>query len=178
MTWGRFNPPHLGHTKLIEAVLVVGIFLSADTAVFISKTEGPEDPLPYDKKVAYLKQAFGSVIKDIPVTNVIALLKTLPYDDVIMIVGSDRVEQFRTLLSKYNGTEFSFKTTRVISAGERTEYPISASKMREYARQDDFETFSKSVPVGINAHALWTDVRQGLRLGRSRTTRRSNQTTP
>ena len=42
------------------------------------------------------------------------------YTDIIMVVGSDRVNEFSTLLKKYNGKgDYDFDSINVVSAGQR-----------------------------------------------------------
>ena len=41
------------------------------------------------------------------------------YNKVILVVGSDRIKDFDTLLNKYNGKDFTFDNIDVVSAGDR-----------------------------------------------------------
>ena len=76
-----------------------------------------------------------------------------------MMVGSDRVREFDTLLKKYNGVKarhgfYDFKEINVISAGERDpdadDVPgMSASKMRAYAEKNDFDNFKQAFQLEI-----------------------------
>ena len=62
-------------------------------------------------------------------------------EDVTMVVGSDRVKEFETLLKKYNGVKarhgmYKFDNINVVSAGDRDPDAegvtgMSASKMRK-----------------------------------------------
>jgi hypothetical protein len=93
------------------------------------------------------------------------------YDNLIVVVGSDRVPEFQTLLDKYNGSEFDFKTIEVISAGERDPDAddvsgMSASKLRSLAVAGDFETFKKGLPSKLKVHAkdVYETVLKGMKL--------------
>ena len=76
-----------------------------------------------------------------------------------MVVGSDRVTEFDTLLNKYNGVNgrhgyYGFDNIEVVSAGERDPDAegvtgMSASKMRAAAVDGDFDTFKMGVPSGF-----------------------------
>ena len=87
-----------------------------------------------------------------------------------MIAGSDRVPEFQKLLDKYNGKDFTFKTVKVVSAGERDPDAdgvagMSASKMRLLAKNDDFNGFKRGLPTGYRgAKQLFNDVRDGMKL--------------
>ena len=66
------------------------------------------------------------------------------YGEVIMVAGSDRIGEFQALANKYNGTEeYEYKSVKVVSSGERDpdaegDAGMSASKMREMAKHNDF----------------------------------------
>ena len=93
-----------------------------------------------------------------------------------MVGGSDRVDEYNKLLHKYNGTQkgarFNFKSIEVHSAGERDPDAegvsgISASKMREAAKEGDFDTFKKGAPSTMSVaqvKQMFNDVRKGMRL--------------
>ncbi|SVB89701.1 uncharacterized protein METZ01_LOCUS242555, partial [marine metagenome] len=94
------------------------------------------------------------------------------FTDLVMVVGSDRVKEFSSLLKTYNGVEgkrhgfYKFKTIDVVSAGERDPDAegvegMSASKMRAAAVEGDFESFQQGVPKGFkDAKKLYSDVRK------------------
>ena len=80
------------------------------------------------------------------------------YDKVIMIGGSDRVREYQDLLNKYNGqpSQYTFKVLEALSAGERDPDAdgaagMSASKMREYAKNNDYTNFKKGIPITLRA---------------------------
>ena len=90
-----------------------------------------------------------------------------------MVVGSDRVTEFETLLNKYNGVNgrhgyYGFDNIEVVSAGERDPDAegvtgMSASKMRAAAVDGDFDTFKMGVPSGFrDALKLYNDVRKNM----------------
>jgi predicted ABC-type ATPase len=92
-----------------------------------------------------------------------------------MVGGQDRVDEFKHLLTKYNGVKgphghFNFKKIEVHSAGDRDPDAegvegISASKMREHASKGNFKEFRKGVPSKMtDAHAkeMYDHVRKGM----------------
>ena len=94
-----------------------------------------------------------------------------------MIVGSDRVREFDTLLKKYNGVKgrhgfYNFESINVLSAGERDPDAegvagMSASKQRANAKENDYTAFSQGVPKNMNdkdTRKLFNDVRKGMGL--------------
>ena len=58
------------------------------------------------------------------------------YSDVYMIAGSDRVSEFKRLITQYNGKDFNFDKTEVVSGKRDPDAQgtsgISITKMRLY----------------------------------------------
>ena len=107
-TFGRFNPPTTGHEKLIKKVASVAG--SNPFRIYPSHTTNPKkDPLPHSLKVAYMRKMFkrygNSIIADKTAKTAIDIAVKL-YDDgfknITMVVGSDRVAEFKKLLNQYN----------------------------------------------------------------------------
>ena len=191
-TFGRFNPPTTGHLKLIEAVAKEagsGDYVIVPTRSF----KADKNPLKIDIKLAWMKEMFPKHAKNIITSkdlNVIikvmqsfqGLVSEGKYTDVCMVVGSDRVEEFTTLLNKYNRdkndpdkspVEYGFRTIEVKSAGERDPdndddvSGMSASKMREYVKNQQTTKFMDAVDTLLNsddALALFMDVKKGMKL--------------
>ena len=89
-----------------------------------------------------------------------------------MVVGSDRVKQFKSLAHKYNGKEYNYKKIHVLSAGQRDPDAegvagISGTKMRAHASGNDFKSFKSGLhPNHSDEHAkkLYKATRQGMNL--------------
>ena len=178
-TFGRFNPPTTGHEKLLDAVAgQAKKNVGAPYYVFASHSENAKkDPLPYAKKVAYMKKMFPKHSRTIVVDkarNVFEIAVSLHnkgHKSIVMVVGSDRVTEFNGLLNKYNGVEarhgyYGFDNIEVLSAGERDPDAegvtgMSASKMRAAASSNDFDTFKLGVPSTFKqGMSLFKDVRK------------------
>ena len=183
MAFGRMNPPTIGHLKLADKVKSVAG--SNPYRIYLSQTVGPKDPLPFPKKVAYAKKSFGSkhaksIMADRSVKTFIQAATKLNeegYTQLIMVAGSDRIQEFQRLLDRYNGKPdnkgnivFDFPDgVRVVSSGERdpdstdpTE-AISASVMRKAAQDGDFDTFKKGSPLKEpDAKKMYLDVRKNM----------------
>ena len=103
-TFGRFNPPTTGHEKLIAKVASVAG--SNKFRIYPSHTQNPKkDPLPHILKVAYMRKMFKkysrNIIADKSMKTAIMIAEKLyseGFKNLIMVVGSDRVEEFSTLL--------------------------------------------------------------------------------
>lgn len=176
MTFGRFSPPTNGHELLIRAVVNVASKNNADHVIFASRTQdSKKNPLSVVQKVAYLKHSFRGVnivAASNQIRTFIEAVKSLSgkYDNLIMVAGSDRVPEYDSLLKKYNGTEFKFKSIEVVSAGERdpdsdTASGMSATKMRQSAAENNFSKFRQGTPTAMTAamaRRMFDDVRAGL----------------
>ena len=100
--------------------------------------------------------------------------------EIFMVVGSDRVREFETILNKYNNVRsrhgyYNFENINVLSAGERDPDAegvsgMSASKMRAAAEKGDLQSFKRGLPSGYGgAEKLFKDVRTGMKLAASYT---------
>jgi nicotinic acid mononucleotide adenylyltransferase len=132
--FGRFNPPTIGHEKLINKVQQVAAKVNGKGFVFLSHTGGTaKDPIDFTTKLSYLRQHFQSDPKlsfgDIRANTIIKVMKVLEQEGrtkVIMVAGDDRVMEFQKLLNQYNGkptkagdVEYTFDSIQVVSAGQR-----------------------------------------------------------
>ena len=174
-TFGRFNPPTTGHEKLCDAVKKAN---PSDYKIFASQSQNPKkDPLQYAKKIAYMKKSFPKHKRNIVVSksrNIFEILVELnSYENLIMVVGSDRVAEFEKIINTYNGVKarhgfYEFKTVKVLSAGERDPDAegvegMSASKMRAAAADSDFDSFKLGTPLkDADAKKLYFDVRKSM----------------
>ena len=184
-TFGRFNPPTLGHEKLVTAVANVARREGGEYFVYPSHSQDPKkNPLDQTTKVNYMKKMFPKHKENIIIStgkNALQAASELHdegYTNLVMVVGSDRVKDFQTLLDRYNGDEnkahgfYDFDKIKVVSAGERDPDAegvsgMSASKMRQSAVEGDFKTFRSGIPSSLNdkdTKKMFNDIRKGMRL--------------
>jgi len=176
--FGRFNPPTTGHELLVKAVKKLAQQKNADHAIYASRSQdSKKNPLSVDKKVKYLKLMFPRttfVAANEEARTFIEAAKQLnkKYKNIVMVGGSDRVQEFKRLLNTYNGKDFHFDTIDVVSAGERDPDAddasgMSASKMRALAVKGDYTEFKKGLPStvrDIDGKRLMNDIREGMGL--------------
>lgn len=173
--FGRFQPPTTGHELLVNAVKKLA-GATADHVIYASKTEDKKsNPLPVARKVYFLKRMFPKtnfIAASAEVRTFIEAAKELnkKYKNLVMVAGSDRINEYDKILNKYNGTEFNFDTIEVVSAGERdpdsdTASGMSGTKMREAAVAGDFNKFKKGLPhtlTELDGRRLMNDIRKGM----------------
>ena len=154
ITFGRFNPPHAGHGKLLDAVKNHSGD-SGNYRIYPSRSQDhKKNPLSAHEKVGFMRQMFPDHEKAIQNNeahkNIFDIMRDLNdegHEHVTMVVGDDRVKEFEKLLNKYNGNHYNFKSINIKSAGARkddSDDPIenlSASKMRDHTSKDDHESF-------------------------------------
>ena len=179
--FGRFNPPTIGHEKLINKVKSVP---TNDYKIYLSRSEDPKkNPLSPRDKLSIMKKMFPSHARNIEInrTNMVLDIATMLYNkgytDITMVAGSDRVREFEGILKKYNGVKsrhglYDFNTINVVSAGERDPDAegatgMSASKMRAAAAKGDLKSFQKGLPSGVDAEDIMKQVRKGMSLAAS-----------
>ena len=178
--FGRFNPPTIGHAKLMKEVITQARKNNAKHIVYASaSTDKRKNPLDVNTKVKFMKKMFpDNNIKAAGGTQrtFMEILKFFNkmYGEVIMIAGSDRISEFQGLADKYNGKEYEYKKITVVSSGERDPDAegvtgISASKMREMAKKDDYRNFKLGVPnlSSTDSKALFTAVKKGMGINES-----------
>jgi len=173
-TYGRMNPPTIGHEKLIDAVKSA----SGNYAVYVSRSHDPKkNPLDVDTKLGYLKTMFPNV-KFEPAQLFLPILSNLYASgvrDIILVVGDDRVADMEKMINAYNGVKdkphgyYNFDSIQVKNAGQRDpDSPgaegMSASKMRAAAANDDYSSFKLGLPQGFKqGEKLFKDVQRGMR---------------
>ena len=161
-TFGRMNPPTVGHEKLVKKVQEVANAKNAEAQIYLSHTQNDKkDPLDYQTKIQLVQKAFGPIVKNSKSKTIIQVVQELEkngFSDIILVVGSDRVKEFKVLLNKYNRKDYTFNSISVVSAGERDPDAegvegMSASKLRSLAVEGNFETFKSGLPRKIQKEA-------------------------
>jgi len=182
-TFGRFNPPTIGHEKLVNAVAAQQKKNAGSKMyVYPSHSNDPKkNPLNHSKKTAYMRKMFKKYSRNIitakarTAIEVAVELHNKGHKAIVMVVGSDRVAEFERLLNEYNGVEgrhgyYGFDNIEVVSAGERDPDAegvegMSASKMRDAAEKGDFDSFKTGIPATLSdadKKKMYFDVRKGM----------------
>ena len=182
-TFGRMNPPTVGHEKLLDSLAKKAG--KNDYFVYLSQTsDAKKNPLDYNNKVKSVRKLFPRHARRVMVDKKVrtafdaaSQLYDKGYQNLVMVVGDDRVREFKTILEKYNGKKaqhgfYNFKSIQVLSAGTRDPDAegvegMSASKMRQFASDNEFASFAQGLPKSTSnrdAKKLFNDVRSGMGL--------------
>jgi len=183
LAFGRMNPITSGHEKLVKTVKDLAKTVGGSHHIVLSHSQDSQkNPLSGAQKLKHAERAFPGTnfsvsTKEHP--NFLKQAEKLHHAGVThlhMVGGSDRVAEFKKTLKKYNGTGegklFNFKKIEVHSAGDRDPDAegvtgMSASKMREHAKNNKFTEFKKGVPSSMShehAKQMYNDVRKGMSL--------------
>lgn len=150
-TFGRFNPPTIGHFENIDEVFSY----DGDHYIFVSKTEDSnKNPLSVKTKLEILKAArpdyadfIVSATDDWPSVPQLVnefLIKRAQYDSITMLVGEDRVDDFKALFERSKKEWPEIQELNVISSGKRKS-SVSATNMREWAKNGDYEKYQNGM---------------------------------
>jgi nicotinic acid mononucleotide adenylyltransferase len=187
-TFGRFQPPTLGHGLLFRELATAATAGGGDAFVFVSSTQDKKkNPLSVDRKVFWLERMYsGLPIRFVNTTTctidsmgkpcktifqVLDALRNAGYTHLQMYVGSDRVADFTKLLGKYESENVE-PVTIVGSGKERNESSanlsgMSGTKMREAAMRGNMEAFARGTGfAAANASELMNEVRRGMAGGK------------
>jgi len=177
ITFGRFNPPTVGHEKLLQAANKIS---TGDLKIYPSRTHEPKkNPLSPGSKIEFMKKMFPdyeeNIVDNPKMKSIFDVLKSVSnagYSSINIVVGADRQAEFESLAQKYNGEEgfYNFDQIRVVSAGTRDPDAegvegMSASLLRKAVMDGDGETFNKGMPKGLSSpdiQALFNSVKSGL----------------
>ena len=180
VVFGRFNPPTKGHEKLLQQAEKAAA--GGDLKIYPSRTQdSSKNPIDPDMKVSYMRKMFPQFEDEIindpemrSIFNVLIAASEEGYKSINIVVGADRLGEFESLATKYNGSEyFDFPDgIKTISAGPREDDAegvegISSSKLRKAVVDDDFKAFKKGLPKSIDdgdAMALFDAVRTGMQV--------------
>jgi hypothetical protein len=173
ITFGRMNPPTIGHQKLVDHLHSIAKKHGADAEVHLSHTQdSKKNPLSHGQKVGLARKAFGSSVQSGPHKTIIDVMKHLHKQgrkEVHVVVGGDRHKEMHELLHKYNGKDYHFDKIHVHSAGDRDPDAegaegMSASKMREHAKNKNHEGFKSGLPEKLrsSSHRVMKMVRSGM----------------
>lgn len=172
-TFGRFNPPTLGHEKVFKKMQQLRAEFTGcvDCWISISESEGSkENPLSSSERIDLLKGLYKNI-------NVYSYGKT-PYDvlkqtvgvwdRMIFVVGEDRFETFKTM--KFYAKEWHQEDFSIVNAGKRNNKSrissISSTKMREAIIDNNFELYKSMVPKAfddIRINKMWNLLSDRLR---------------
>jgi cytidyltransferase-like protein len=159
VVFGRFNPPTIGHQKLLDRAAKEANKKGYELRIYPSRSNDPKkNPLTPQMKISYMRQMFPDYAENIvddkgakTIFNVLTGANEEGHTNMTIMVGADRLGEFQGLSHKYNGELYNYDKLEVVSAGDRDPDSddvtgMSASKLRLAAAEGDFVKFAKGVP--------------------------------
>jgi hypothetical protein len=159
IVFGRFNPPTIGHEKLLNKAAKEAEKNGYELRIYPSRSQDKKkNPLDADAKINYMRQMFpkyaGNIVDDAnskTIFNVMIGANEEGHKNMKIMVGADRLGEFQGLSHKYNGDLYNYDNLEVVSAGDRDPDAegaegMSASKLRLAASEGDFKSFAKGIP--------------------------------
>lgn len=187
IVFGRFNPPTIGHEKTFK--IAQNVAAGGEIKIYPSRAQDPQkNPLSPDTKIYYMRKMFPDFEEQIindpymkTIFDVLVAASNDGFENINIVVGSDRQSEFNNLAQKHNGEYYNFQEIRTVSSGVVDSESsgvsgISASKMRQAVVKNDFRTFRRGVPKTLNdgdTRALFDQVRQGMKLKKKKTQQES-----
>jgi RimK family alpha-L-glutamate ligase len=181
-TFGRFNPPHVGHEKVIDRVVELANRHGYDHRVYSSTShDKSKNPLAYEKKMSILKDSFknANIVEDPDINNAYSAARSLSDEGVkhvIFVSGSDRIDEYNRGMQKYvdhpdRSKSWGFRSFRIVGVGDRHEDSsgvdgASSTKMRQYAADGDIDQFKANMPKSIKDRAseIMNDVQSAMQI--------------
>lgn len=153
LMFGRFQPPTIGHQRLIQSALALGTQEDADVALFISNTtDTKENPLTHEEKSKLIRAAFSEL--QIGPSEIITPYRALfwareqGYTRVILLSGGERGIAFERMVDRWKNLEDPEDTMTITvknlpRTGEMSAKKVSGTVMRQLAQQNKYEEFKK-----------------------------------
>ena len=178
LVFGRFNPPTTGHKKLLDTAK--GISGDNDFRIYPSRSHDPKkNPLDPGTKIKFMKKMFADYEEEIvnekdmkTIFDVLMTAQEEGYKEVTIVVGSDRLGEFKNLAQKYNGDLYDFESISVVPGGTRDSDAegvegMSASKIRKAVKDDDRKAFERGIPSSLGdeeINNLWNELKRSMGL--------------
>jgi len=185
---GRFQPPTIGHARIIDMLIDLSQHEGSEAFVFVSKTRGKKDPLASSSKVEFLKKMFPYGVNFIDCGAEPAVcggpilshhwLRERGYDKITFLSGSDHEDAFSRDAPVWKNVE---NPPRIVFLPRDTEsddfspQAMSATKARDLAHNANEQLFIQAVLMGrvtvSDAEDLYDELRHEMGLfvrGRSR----------
>jgi hypothetical protein len=157
--------------------------LSSPNVVALSRSyDTKNNPLHPEKKLEWAKLLFKGINFELATPekptwfHFLRQFAAEGYDDLIMVAGSDRVDEYWNKIEQYNGKEgeFTFQSARVVSAGVRDEdNPYSGTAIRDAIRNGEYDRHlgmlaSSYLLLGyyntVPFNQMYKEVREGMGL--------------
>lgn len=179
MTYSRCSGFTTAHENLFNRMfMTANLFPNSEMKIYLSpKYDTAKNPLQYNDKIKLAKNIFSkyqeAFIDDPYSKSILDILKKNSDSEthLILYCGQDRYSEFTRIAENYNKKEFEFAKIYVIIGNNRNsdniENSISATQLRNFAKNSDYESFKKYVPkitTEITTKYMYDLLRKGMNI--------------
>jgi hypothetical protein len=164
-TFGRFNPPTLGHLGMVRTMEEAAGPGGAVRIFTTGSHDQRRNPLPPITKLGFLARAFpGHVVGfGASVFEVGRALAEEGFKEVVLVLGADRRRLGQDFVSYAAEDGRMAAEVRFVSRGDGA---VSATQARAAALAGDFTAFARLIPQGTDGpEVLARDIYRALRSG-------------
>lgn len=167
--FGDFQAPTISHELLIKTVGNLATEQNSAQVIYTSINEDKKNPLSSDRKTYFLKRMFPeSTFRTCDSLLEAAKQLNQKYNSIVLVTGSELVQEQQKLLDKNNGKLFNFNSIVVISSGNlNSDSDTNMSKVRESVKKGDLEQFKECLSTKVttmDAKRLMNEMREGMGL--------------
>lgn len=177
---GRFNPPSRNHEQLLKFGLARAKENDYEFRIYPSRVQDKAtNPLNPTLKIQYMQMMypdFADYILDSEdmktIFDILGSVYNDGFKDVKIIVGSDRVGEFQSLVHRNEGQGYEFENIEVIPASIRdpdsdTAGSGSSVALRTAAAEQNYEKFASNLPSRMKREekeSLFASVMKSMKL--------------
>lgn len=178
ITVGRFNPPSRNHENMLKYGFSRAKENNYEYRIYPSRVQDKgTNPLNPSLKVQYMQAMYPEyadyILDSEEMRTIFDILGSLYNDgftDVRVVVGSERLGEFQSLVHQNNGQGYQFENIEVLSSPGKdpdsdTAGAGSSAALRIAASQGNFEAFSSSLPARMkneDKESLFTSVSKSM----------------
>jgi hypothetical protein len=159
IVFGRFNPPGKTHEQMLKFGLARAKENNYEFRIYPSRVQAAgTNPLNPSLKVQFMQMMYPEyadyILDSEDAKNIFDVLQSLygdGYEDVRIVVGSERLGEFQSLAHRGSGQGYEFSNIEVLAAPGKdpdsdTSGVGSSVALRTAAAEENYETFASSLP--------------------------------
>lgn len=178
---GRFNPPGKNHEQMLKYGMARAKENNYEFRIYPSRVQDAgTNPLNPSLKVQFMQIMYPEyadyILDSEEAKNIFDVLQSLygdGYEDVRIVVGSERLGEFQSLAHKGSGQGYEFSNIEVLAAPGKdpdsdTSGVGSSAALRTAAAEENYETFASSLPGRMerqDREALFSSVVKSMTRG-------------
>ena len=157
VSYGRMNPPTIGHMQLLNHCKELKLqYRSLICDVYLSNShDNKKNPLTPEEKVRLINMLCPkSITNEVNITydsgirNIfdVMIKYSNPNANIIVVCGYDRLNEYQTKLTMYNGKDYHYKSIQCVAYNSRVivdNKQVSGTRLRTAIINDDYSLFER-----------------------------------